>query len=364
MKRKLSTILLMVSFVALFACTKSKVDPTSIAVEGVGINKATISIEIGKTETLLAVITPAEAENKAVIWSTSDETIATVSPEGVVEGIKEGVATITVTTDEGKKTAFCEVTVVLPMYVVINNLKWATGNLVSTSTTAGAVAENTNGSKVKIGAPTDGGLYFQFGSLIGYKGGSEANNGSGVGSPSSSNTNWGVNPWSWEKDAMVYPEKLIGTPSMWPQQSTVGTNHKWYFSGKGVASGEINATDVANGVGDPCAYYLGGTWRLPTSAEQLELSSNMSAWTTNPVTGRWFGPDPGNVKNSIFFPGSGYRRHTTGAFGFINLYSSTWSSTIDNPDKGYYLYFNDRIEFVQQTSNFRPSGMPVRCVSE
>ncbi len=90
-------------------CAVSVVAST-VAVEGVSLD-ATATVYVGKTSTLAATITPANATNKAVTWSSSDETIATVDANGVVTGVKVGTATITVTTVDGSKTATCEVTV-------------------------------------------------------------------------------------------------------------------------------------------------------------------------------------------------------------------------------------------------------------
>lgn len=66
---------------------------------------------MGATETLSATVAPADATNKSVQFTSSDETIATVTPiQGKVTGVKAGTATITATTVNGK-TATCEVTV-------------------------------------------------------------------------------------------------------------------------------------------------------------------------------------------------------------------------------------------------------------
>ena len=86
-------------------------------VEGVTLDQETITLTEGETATLTATITPENATNKAVTWSTSDETVATVS-EGTITAISAGTATITVTTEDGEKTASCEVTVNEKIYYV------------------------------------------------------------------------------------------------------------------------------------------------------------------------------------------------------------------------------------------------------
>lgn len=69
---------------------------------------------MGATETLSATVAPADATNKSVQFTSSDETIATVTPiQGKVTGVKAGTATITATTMNGE-TATCEITVTTP----------------------------------------------------------------------------------------------------------------------------------------------------------------------------------------------------------------------------------------------------------
>ncbi|WP_437789626.1 Ig-like domain-containing protein [Lacticaseibacillus paracasei] len=56
-------------------------------------------------------INPADAANKQVTFKTSDSSIATVSSDGTVTGVKVGSATVTVTTYDGGKTATATITV-------------------------------------------------------------------------------------------------------------------------------------------------------------------------------------------------------------------------------------------------------------
>lgn len=87
------------------------IDYGTVAVTGVSLNKTSLSKTVGDgTETLVATISPANASNKNVIWSSSNTSVATVS-NGVVNFVGEGNAVITVTTQDGNKTATCNVTV-------------------------------------------------------------------------------------------------------------------------------------------------------------------------------------------------------------------------------------------------------------
>ena len=78
---------------------------------GVSLNKQTLSLVEGGSETLTATVTPSNATNKSVSWKSSNTGTATVDNNGKVTAVKAGSATITVTTTDGSKTATCSVTV-------------------------------------------------------------------------------------------------------------------------------------------------------------------------------------------------------------------------------------------------------------
>ena len=90
-------------------------DPSgeTVAVTGVSVSPSSTSIEAGKNVTLTATVSPSNATNKNVTWTSSDTTIATVSG-GIVTGVAKGNATITATTSDGGYTATCSVTVTKP----------------------------------------------------------------------------------------------------------------------------------------------------------------------------------------------------------------------------------------------------------
>ena len=81
-----------------------------VAVVGVSLKTST-SILIGATEALTAVISPSNATNQNVTWRSSNTDVATVSTSGTVSAVDAGTATITVTTEDGGRTANCSVTV-------------------------------------------------------------------------------------------------------------------------------------------------------------------------------------------------------------------------------------------------------------
>lgn len=81
------------------------------SVTSVSLDKATAELTVGETLKLTATVSPSEAANKSVTWSSSDASVATVDANGNVKGVKAGTATITVTTADGGHTATCVVTV-------------------------------------------------------------------------------------------------------------------------------------------------------------------------------------------------------------------------------------------------------------
>ena len=79
-------------------------------VTGVSLDKTNLNLNPGKEGTLIATITPDNATNQNVTWESSDTKVVTVD-NGLVTAVAEGTATITVTTEDGNKTATCTVIV-------------------------------------------------------------------------------------------------------------------------------------------------------------------------------------------------------------------------------------------------------------
>ena len=85
------------------------VSAATVAVTGVTLNKASLSLTVGDSETLTATVAPSDATNKNVTWSVTGDAV-TVN-NGTVTAAKAGNATVTVTTVDGGFTANCAVTV-------------------------------------------------------------------------------------------------------------------------------------------------------------------------------------------------------------------------------------------------------------
>lgn len=207
-------------------------------------------------------------------------------------------------------------------YININGLLWAKGDLI-------AASEGSHGG-CRVGVPTDYGLYFQFGSLIGWA--------------STGNATISVKPISYTG----------GT--VW---GTAG------FYANGVAGGIVTSLDAPDtGIGDPCRYYLGGGWRMPIKENYLTLLNNVaesSPWAD--AGGYWSDiPVGGNIKN-LFFPAAGFRN---GGDGLLNLgYDGGWfwSASVYGISISSAFYCNGYYVCPQQIHDIH-HGFPVRCVSE
>ena len=92
---------------------KCEVTVTS-PVTGVTLNKNSMTLEKGETDTLVATVNPSDASNKNVTWTTSDKSVVTVN-NGVVKAVGKGTATVTVKTEDGGFTASCKITVNVPV---------------------------------------------------------------------------------------------------------------------------------------------------------------------------------------------------------------------------------------------------------
>lgn len=86
-----------------------------ISVTGVTLDQSALPISVGGSAELKANVTPENATNKTVTWSSDNTAVATVDASGKVTAVAPGTATITVTTADGGKTANCTVTVTQPV---------------------------------------------------------------------------------------------------------------------------------------------------------------------------------------------------------------------------------------------------------
>jgi uncharacterized protein YjdB len=86
----------------------------TVAVTSVSVSPISTSLTIGSTQQLTATISPSNATNQSVTWSSNNTSVATVNSTGLITAVAAGSATITVTTEDGNRTATCSVSVTEP----------------------------------------------------------------------------------------------------------------------------------------------------------------------------------------------------------------------------------------------------------
>ena len=297
-------------------------------VESVFLNKTLLELKVGNSSNLVATVIPGNAANKSVTWSSSDDSVAAVSSTGLVTGVAEGSAVITVTTVDGGKTATCNVTV----------RKASPSSL-------------TDPDAVDLGLPS--GLKWASFNL-----GASKPEGSG---------DW----YAWGETEPYYISSSINYSPVWKEGKETGyswASYKWCTGTNNTLTkyctnseyGIVDDKTILDIEDDAANAFLGGAWRIPTDAEWGELLRVCSTkWTfMSGVLGREItGPNG----NSIFLPVSGFRSSTFRSSDSLGFY---WSSSLysDFPSKACYVLFDRSIfAFGQQE---RCLGYSVRPVSE
>ena len=270
-----------------------------VSVSKVVLSQDVLELQRGETTTLTATVFPENASCRAVTWKSSDESIATVSPSGVVTAVSNGTVTITCTTVNVGYSASCTVSVSGPPEAVYLGLsvKWASFNL-------GALKPEEYGDYYAWGETEP--HYISLDPLI-WKEGKEAG------------YEWASYKWCMGSGNSL--TKYCGT-------SSYGDNG--FVDGKMVLAPEDDAAHVN----------LGENWRIPTDAEWSELRSRCTwEWTTeNGVNGFKVTSINGN---SIFLPAAGVISGTRVSSGGSG--GTYWSSTLppDYPNFAGMLSFYD-----------------------
>ncbi len=295
MKRALFVCCLCLLVVATGCCCKKKHLSKEIAVTGVTVSPATLSLTEGETKQLIATVAPENASEKEVTWKSSSITIATVDENGIVTAVKAGNATITVTTVEGGKTATCEVSVdaAIPAFVAVDlglSVKWANKN---------------------IGAdfPEEYGNYYAWGET----------------EPKDTYT-WDKYKF-WEDGQYITKYSTSSYVTINPDYLTI------------LEEGD----DVAHKV-------LGGNWRMPTAGEWEELRSAMK-WQTGQkgVTGK------ASNGNEIFLPFAGMYSSNNGASLYLEGKEGYfWTSSLcaDSPSGAYFAMYHGGLAVNNQIRSY------------
>jgi uncharacterized protein YjdB len=111
-----------------------------VLVADVSLNKNSVTLPVNASETLAATVSPGNATNQAVTWTSDNESVAGVSSDGTVTAKSAGTADITVTTESEGKTAVCRVTVIVPVTGVSLNKTSAALYIATTETLTATVS--------------------------------------------------------------------------------------------------------------------------------------------------------------------------------------------------------------------------------
>jgi hypothetical protein len=103
------------------AVNKGTAGSAPIAVAGVAVSPKAVSVAVGATRGLTAAVVPPDATDATVTWRSGDAAKVAVGADGVVTGVAMGFATVTATTNDGGRTATCEVTVT-PAHVAVTGI--------------------------------------------------------------------------------------------------------------------------------------------------------------------------------------------------------------------------------------------------
>ena len=338
--KKALFISLCVLLLAGTGCKKNvEPEPQKVAVTGVSLKPNTLSLKVGKAEALSAVVIPANADNKTVSWSTSDPSVATVA-NGLVTAVKEGSATITVTTADGGKTATCAVTVstdVIPVTGIKLNMETAdleegkTLQLEAILEPANTTERNVSwkSSNTEVATVSENGL------VTGVSAG-EATITAKISSFEASckitvyelmvavdlglSVKWG------SRNLGALTSQDAGNYYAWgetePKDQFSWDNYKWY-DGSNIT--KYNTTSLLLPEDDAASVALGDKWRLPREEEFYELIAQCK-WTWTEKGMNVEGPNG----NEIFMP---FTEPSTGLYWTMNSAGDYYSV--------YYYYTAD-----------------------
>lgn len=287
---------------AIYTFSGNVVEPTEIMT----ISQSSLTIEKGETATLSASVQ--DDPNRAIVWSSSDATVATVE-DGVVTAIKAGETTITAS--GGKVSATCAVTVESKIPAVDlglpSGLLWCKQNI-------GAQSEEEYGA------------YFSWGNVTGHY---------------STNGSTFDDSYDW------------GNSNSGPYASTPGASIQFTSDTK-------NADYSADSGYDAAHELLGGSWRMPTATEFQELYDNTDReWTS--INGIWGAKFMKKSDHSVyvFFPAAGYGFGTSVRKGGET--AGYLSSSLNSGDKCYQFY-NTVSVFTPNSATNRYIGGSIRAV--
>lgn len=307
----------------------SKPDKKDVEVTGITLSETSLTLLIDEEKTLTATVTPDNATDKTVTWSSDDESVASVS-NGKVKGLAEGSATITA--KAGNKTATCSVTVTRPEPGPVSTEKMVDLGLPSGVKWAGW---NVGATK-----PEEFGDYFS----------------------------WGETK---PKDSYWQDNYKYGVVNKY------GVDDVIYKYNSNAEYGAVDGRTRLTAMDDAAYVNWGSEWRMPTDEEKTELLANTThtKGTYNDVPGWIFTSNINNV--SIFFPATGIMDQTRSYYTYEETIFWTATLRANDPRMAHIacnwiedssLLHEAGFEMDPQAESYHLStwryfGLPVRAVS-
>lgn len=360
-------------------------------VTGVTLSQTALSMNSGTTQQLSATVTPSSAFNQAVEWASSDESVATVSLNGLVTAVAGGSCTITATSTDGSGvSAACTVTVtqmvtdivlspstlflqldefvrltttVLPETAANKNVVWSSSNENVATVRSGRIDAYGYGAAIITCTAADGSGVFA--KCVVYVIQDESELYVDLGLPSGT-------LWATMNVGATSPEDY-GDYFAWGETEGYDSGkttfnwstYKWCKGSQGTITKYSDYTDNKTELEpeDDAAYVNWGSgWRMPSEAQYDELinsSYTTTEWTTmNGVNGRKITSKTNG--NSIFLPAAGYRVTLLYDAGSSGGY---WSRTLGSvsPSGAWYLNFGSSVVYMNYDDRYYGSSVrPVR----
>ena len=320
-------------------------DSELIPVESVSLNKTSLTLSVGASETLSSTITPSNANHQSVHWWSDNPEVATVDLNGNVNAVSKGNTKIYAMA--GMQVATCSVTVdvfYIDEYGVNHGQGIKIGKTVWAPVNCGYHETDYKYGKLyqwgrKYGQGYNGELYDRKGRYVG------------------------------QVSDVFTAESWSATVSLTKGQSEDNENefyysrnppYDWLYPQDDKLWNSGSESNPVKTEYDPCP----DGWRVPTEIELYELYNKYSSWTTNEngQPGYWFSGARSYTETvpQVFFPAAGYRNNfsLTCRRGLDGRY---WSSRPSLTD-AWYLSFSDGSASMH--GDYRANGYSVRCVQE
>ena len=280
--------------------------PKEIIVTSVVVNPDKLTLTEGETATVVATVVPEDATDPSITWSSSNEAVVTVNPDGVVTAVKAGTAAVTAKANNGLM-ANCAVTVE-SIYQAVDmglSVKWCSCNVGATR-------------------PEEPGDYFA----------------------------WG--------------ETFTKAEYKWPTYTLCegGSDHSLKKYSTSSYYGIKDDKTVLEAVDDAAAQVLGGDWRMPTTEEMAELlnADNCTGVpdTENGVYG--YRVTSKKTGNSIFLPAAGGMDVAGSGLRYLGERGFYWTASldIDSSSQAWLMSFGSN--WFDQGNGGREFGHSIRPV--